>query len=117
MSIFTREGMSTQEIFSELRKRGATKEVVSFSGGNDEGHAESIRLLSGEEVLGDIGQAQYAEPETPDTKLAVAMVVPVYERYGSFAGEFYVRGEVVYDVATGEVDMHGEEETRSWESF
>lgn len=41
---------------------------------------------------------------------------PIYDRYGSFAGDFEVYGTVTWDVATGKHEMHGEMRSE-WTSF
>jgi len=40
--------MDNAEVFRRIRERGAVRAVVEFSGGNDEGGAESIALYDGE---------------------------------------------------------------------
>jgi hypothetical protein len=51
------------------------------------------------------------------SKLRHDLEVPVYERYGSFAGDFEVYGKVIWDVVQGTVGMKGEEDNRHYEPF
>ena len=50
-------------------------------------------------------------------KVNKVLCAPVYAKYYTFAGEFYVDGTLTWDVDKGTYEMHGQEETRSWESF
>lgn len=58
---------------------------------------------------------------TPDevkwAQVAQAIQAPIYDRYGSFAGEFYVDGTLTWDVTAGTHKLHGQEEVSHWESF
>lgn len=42
---------------------------------------------------------------------------PIYKRYYTFAGEFYVHGTLTWDVTTGEHKMRGQESHEVWEDF
>jgi hypothetical protein len=60
-------------------------------------------------------------PATPD-EISVAMVwaaleAPIYDRYYSFAGEFYVHGTLTWDVASGQHKMEGQESHEVWEDI
>jgi hypothetical protein len=105
------DGMHRHEVWRELENRGATRAVVFFSGGNDEGCADSITLYAGKEKVaelqeyGDYDQQKGEYIENPDTRLATALAAPVYGKYGSFAGEFSVDGEVVWDLATKQATL------------
>lgn len=50
-------------------------------------------------------------------KIAQIVEYPIYERYGSFAGEFYVYGTLRWDVAAGTHKMEGQESHEVWESI
>lgn len=54
-----------------------------------------------------------SEEQEKENALYQALGGPVYERFGSFAGEFEVHGTVTWDVETQEVDMDGQQST--WE--
>lgn len=60
-------------------------------------------------------------PATPE-EIEVAQInqvleAPIYDHYGSFAGEFSVQGAVTWNVASGTYKMHGDESTEVWNSF
>lgn len=114
-------------VFRRLRAYGAAYGVVEFSGGNDEGGAESIVLY--DEHQKEIKQLEeyYESPEwDPATKewtnkpipverrfdgeLVATMTDPVYERWGSFAGEFHVQGQVIWDARTETVKADYDEQ-------
>lgn len=118
--------MENAEVFEKLRELGAVKAVVEFSGGNDEGGAEDIALYdaAGERigevdgdppgVCWDPEQERFVEvPITPEQRieaeLAEVLEAPVYEEFGSFAGDFSVGGQVTWDAKERTVTMSGEE--------
>jgi hypothetical protein len=118
--------MDNAEVFRKIRERGAVRAFVEFSGGNDEGGAESIALHDGEGR--EVGKVEggnpggYWDPEkrrfvevalTPEQRaeaeFAQALEGPVYEEYGTFSGDFSVSGRVTWDAEKGTVKMSGEE--------
>lgn len=121
--------MTQEQVFAELRKQGVTRVEVQFSGGNDEGGADSITLFQGDKEVGelvDVSGGGRWDPElrqwvekvlTPEDELAKALAGPVYDRYGSFSGEFNVEGVVTWDVEKGTVKTKGQESTTTWEDF
>lgn len=96
------------DAFAELANRGADRAVVEFSGGNDEGGPDSITLYAGEDALTTL-PAWYDGEDDPkeqsNARLAAALSDPVFEQYGTFAGDFDVTGEVIWDVAAKTVQM------------
>ena len=117
--------LSLDEAMALLSARGVETVEIDFSGGNDEGFAESARLQGPEgQGLGEIkdwycGGYSYSggqwvpisEPETDDEKLYQFLVRPIYDRYGSFAGEFQVDGTLTWRVSEKRSSMHGQEST------
>jgi hypothetical protein len=118
--------MDNAEVFRRIRERGAVRAVVEFSGGNDEGGAESIALHDGEGR--EVGKVEgghpggYWDPQkrrfvevalTPEQRaeaeFAEALEGPVYAEYGTFAGDFSVSGRVTWDARNCTVSMSGEE--------
>lgn len=93
-------GMTRPEVFAELASRGADRAVVSFSGGNDEGGPDSIALQRGDEEIRTLptwaGEGDTAAKA--DAQLADALSDPIFEEYGTFAGDFDVTGEVIWDL-------------------
>jgi hypothetical protein len=57
------------------------------------------------------------EEEIQFSKLEKVLEEPIYDRYGSFAGEFHVHGTLTWDVATAKHEMHGQESHEVWDSF
>lgn len=113
------------ELWAELRKRGVAKVSVEFSGGGDEGGVGDITLFNaaGEEI-GTLEERYpvwngkewvHKYPSDPDLVLVETLCSPVYEKYGTFAGEFYVSGTVDYDVEAGTVKMSYSETVEEWE--
>ncbi len=100
--------------FDRLRKRGATKALVEFSGGNDEGGVNGIEIVyPGDkpneqlEVYYDGAQMEYVdgqwrqkpqEKATEDQELSLILQRPVDDRFGSWAGEFEAYGTLTWYV-------------------
>ena len=101
-------GMTRAEVFAELQSRGADRALVIFSGGNDEGGPDSIALQAGEEEIRTLptwaGEGETATVKA-DARLADALSDPVFEAYGTFAGDFDVTGEVIWDLEEQTVQM------------
>ena len=57
------------------------------------------------------------DEEVRATQLREVLEAPIYDRFGSFAGEFSVYGDLTWDVATGTHEMHGQESYSQWDSF
>jgi len=104
--------LTRSDVFRILRERGVGLAVVEFSGGGDEGGVQGIELFSSSgnkmpDLDEDYGETafnrntnayeQIRQPSA-DCVLADAMGQPIYDRYGSFAGEFSVSGTIEYDV-------------------
>lgn len=51
------------------------------------------------------------------SKVHEALAKPIYDRYHTFAGDFYVQGTLVWDVPNRKVIMGGSEEVKSYEPF
>jgi hypothetical protein len=107
--------MDRKRMFAELRKRGAAKAVVEFGGGGDDGGVENIQLLS--ETGFPICTLEPWGGEGVEKELAAALSKPVYDKYYSFAGEFYVNGTIEYDVEKETVIMSGKESEEVWNDF
>jgi len=108
--------MSRTAVFTALRLRGADRAVVAFSGGGDEGGADSITLYAGEQELSQLSlYTHFGEaPVNPDVELADALSDPVNKEYGSFDGDFDVEGEVIWETE-GETVMLVKDERESYE--
>lgn len=117
--------MDRADVFAALVERGATKAVVEFSGGNDEGGADRIVLFDGDEDIGTVEQyfsfvyhrdesgawasRPLTDSERREDELAETLAAPVYDEYSGFAGDFSVSGVVEWDAEAGTVSMSGEE--------
>lgn len=107
--------MDRKELFAELRRRGAARAIANFSGGHDEGGVDDIQLLS--ETGFPVGTIQPWGAEGIEKEIADVICEPVYNRYYSFAGEFYVNGTVTWDVEKETVVMTGSESEEVWNDF
>jgi hypothetical protein len=85
--------MTREETFNELVRCNVVKVEIEFSGGNDEGGADSVELIN---PAGAKTQLRY-EYGANDNSLYEALCGPL-DRWGSFAGEFYVNGTITWDV-------------------
>ena len=100
--------MTRAEVFAALASRGADRAVVQFSGGNDEGGPDSITLYEAENELTLLPTWPHGEDTVAakaDARLADALSDPLFEAYGTFAGDFEVSGEIIWDVAGKTVQM------------
>jgi hypothetical protein len=123
--------MDRHKVFSLLKARNIVKVEVQYSGGNDEGSVNQINLIDNagkveymEEYydnysVWDETTKSYRSPEPPTKEqlLSKSLCAPVYDKYYSFAGEFYVSGTVTWDVVAGTVKDHGVEEVSHNEDY
>lgn len=118
--------MEKNELFAVLRKMNVVQAIVEFSGGNDEGGVDYITLYhqNGTETeLPTWVETQVWNPTTgnyenieltDEKKLIVALGESVYDRYGSFAGEFSVNGTITYDVSNEKISLKKSESYTEW---
>jgi hypothetical protein len=92
-------------VFAALARLDADRAVVEFSGGNDEGGPDTITLFKGEETVRTLPTWWQAGDAEELIALADAVSDPVFEAYGTFAGDFDVTGEVIWDAQTRTVQM------------
>lgn len=138
--------MDKWEVFRVLAARGIAKVEVGFSGGNDEGGADYIRATKADDTLVPLdtarayrpmlynrvtnqwesqkwmmGYGDRAVPATPEviaeSQLAEGLEGPIYERWGSFAGEFHVNGTLVWDVVAKTAVISGQENVETYDDF
>jgi len=121
--------MNRTEAFNILEERKITSVVVCYTGGNDEGGVDEI-ILNHEDGSESKMEEWYDSPQyntttkkyeynntpTKDEQLSEFLCSPVYDSYGSFAGDFYVNGEIHWDVKTRKGTMSSDFETRFTES-
>lgn len=102
-----------RRVFALLAARGATKAVLSYNGGNDEGGVDQIVL----HVMDDHGEV--GEVDLPcqwnatgdDKELAKLLEDPVDAKYGSWAGDFSAYGTLTWDRIAGTVIMDDYEQS------
>jgi hypothetical protein len=98
-------------IWQELERRGASLAVVPFYGrAGTGGRTDTITLLrlEGEELV-------VVERWTSRDELCRALEAPLWERFGSFAGQPMVRGEVVWTADDRSVLIRGRRGDRPFE--
>lgn len=100
-----------------LAEIGAVKADVEFSGGHDEGGVDGIAITLGDGSRLDTCDWPRDEEKNPHWRLAELLALPVYDKYYSFAGEFSVHGNVVWDVAEKKVMMDGSETVEEWHTI
>jgi hypothetical protein len=72
--------MTRVQVFAELAARGADRALVAFSGGNDEGGADSIALYVGEAEIRELPawpSRGDSDQEQADDRLVDALSFPV----------------------------------------
>lgn len=113
-----------------LRDHNVITCVLDYSGGNDEGGVDAVKVTyaDGREENNPLWCTRTYSPmqHNPETnkweraplpedkeranECADLIEQPVYDRYYSFAGDFYVSGTVTYDVPAGTVNINGDEQ-------
>lgn len=100
------KALNRGEVFAQLASRGADRAVVRFSGGNDEGGADAVDLYREQQHLCTISAwSSHEDATSADAPLVDALSQPVFKAYGTFAGDFDVTGEVIWDVKAQTVQM------------
>ena len=120
------DGLTEKELKAKglykLRTLGITKAVVHYSGGNDDGGSEGISTIMEDGTTGEIKEHylqgeyipgkgyvtpdNYSEEVRKEAELADILVAPVYRLWGTFAGEFYVSGEITWDTKANKVTVN-----------
>lgn len=122
--------MNVSQAMRKLMDRGVAKVTVHFSGGGDEGGVDNITLYDDKgTALGNLEESYDGYTYNPETKqyekkgltedqeIAQVLGKPVYDKYYTFAGEFYVNGTVEWDVFKGKAVMNGQESVDRYEDF
>ena len=92
--------------FAALERLDADRAVVEFSGGNDEGGPDTITFFKGDQTVRTLPPWwQAGDADEHLVPLSDALSDPVFEAYGTFAGDFDVTGEVIWDVPAKTVQM------------
>jgi hypothetical protein len=101
-------------VFALLKARGATKAVLSYNGGNDEGGVDEIALysrLDGGDIQVPVDFPTVWNATGEDRELAELLEAPVDAKYGSWAGDFSAYGTLTWDVEKGTVVMDDYEQS------
>jgi hypothetical protein len=126
--------LDKKRTFALLRKKGAYKAELEFSGGHDEGGVEQITLFiktEGEDVLQDhivwycggygydnkTGKWQpMSKPQNDDEELSDLLQGPIDETFGSWASVESTSGVLTWDVEAGTVKLnYSQDEPRDHE--
>lgn len=106
--MFDEFNVSRSALWSAMDAIGATRAEVHFSGGNDEGGTDRIRVYKGNVELDAL--------DVPERLSDLLDRLP-NEKYYTFAGDFEVYGTVIVDRATESVEFSGRESVTVWEEF
>ena len=113
-----------------LKAVGVSRVNLRFYGGHDSGDGEEVTVeiddpgitFQYDELFGDHDIGYTKEDHEREhsfsrsvIRLKDALADPIWSKYGSFAGDFSVSGNLVYDCVKSTVELSGEES--SWESF
>jgi hypothetical protein len=114
--------MNKANVFQHLRNLNIHRVDVDFSGGGDEGGPEAISITTLDGKTHQISPYSYTKEISQENIITNADVIeslsgPIYEKYGTFAGEFYVNGTLVWDVGARNVYMQGQESNTVYEPF
>jgi hypothetical protein len=104
------------ELLRLLRERGARSALIAYDGGHDEGGVTEIwisteplgaepRKWSGD-ALPNAQQLEVDWDEMGKGGLLDAAMDVVSDKWGGFAGEFFVKGRLVVDVDAGSIARH-----------
>ena len=113
------EGQLKAKGLYKLRTLGIAQAVVHYSGGNDDGGSEGISTIMEDGTTGEIKEHylegewipgkgyvtpnDYPEEIRKEAELADILVAPVYRLWGTFAGDFYVSGEITWDTKANKI--------------
>lgn len=129
--------MDKQELGEAIRRCGFVRVEATFSGGNDEGGVDTVTGFRADDTRVDIEQTYPIYTWDPQLQRNTVipreganadhdtiwngMSEPVTDRWSTFAGDFYVRGTVVYEVggnpSNDVMRVWGDEEVSSYEPF
>ena len=107
------ELISGQPVWQELERRGNVMAVVPFSGrAGRGGHADRIVLsrIDGDRIVD-------TERWTGRDELCYALEAPVWDRFGSFAGQPQIAGTVVWTTADRRVVIEGRRGNQHFEEL
>ncbi|NCA13955.1 MAG: hypothetical protein EBS89_07445 [Proteobacteria bacterium] len=100
---------SRARIFARLREMGVAQVRVGFSGGNDDGGVSGIVATMADGTKQRWEESHDEGDRNDHQEMVDEIAEVVYENYGGFAGERYVSGYFLWDVAKGEVLQNAED--------
>ncbi len=100
---------SKEAVLAYLSENGYVKAEVDFQGGNDEGYCENIDLIDTDGETISVSAYYGATHDVIPEWVNEALQEPVYNKYGSFAGDFQVYGRLIWDAENKRVFFNGEE--------
>lgn len=101
-----------------LKKMGAVSARIEYSGGNDEGGVGHVSITLPNDETKELEEhwrsytyrngTSYRKPFPPDVKeegeLVELLSAPIYDQWGSFAGDFYTYGTLTFVVESNKVE-------------
>ena len=107
------ELFSRDDVWDELERRGATIATVPFSGRAGRGGTVERIVLS--RVQGD--ELVDVERWTARDELDYALEAPIWDRFGSFAGQPLIAGTVIWTAADRRVVIEGRRGDKRFEEL
>jgi hypothetical protein len=95
--------VARRDVWEELQRRGATTAIVPFTGRAGEGGRVGTIIpsrLDGEHVV-------TVERWSGRDALADALEAPVWDRYGTFAGQRRTAGRLTWELADRQISIDG----------
>jgi hypothetical protein len=110
--------MTAEAVYDALSALNVSEARVTFSGGNDEGGADALSLIKADDptVTYDVN-LWGGDDEKVDKDLVQRLCEPIYDQYGSFAGEFSVYGTLIWNVTTRKCYIDGQESVETYNDF
>lgn len=108
-----RELVAISAVWDELERRGAAIAVVPFCGRAGRGGEIGTVVLSRSED----GELVAFDRRTALDEVAQALAAPVWDRYGTFAGQPSIRGTVTWSVAARRIVIAGRHGDASFEEL
>lgn len=99
-----REDLTTEQVWDELQRRGATIASVPFSGRAGAGGRTATITLSRLEHDQLITVERWGGGRD---ELAYALEAPIFDRFGGFAGQPFTRGTLTWSLAERRVVIEG----------
>ena len=107
-----------REIIKALHKNGYTKIDISYDGGNDDGYFQDLIFYKGDKSelvdWNKVLEIRDEDDKSFDDEDFIGLVHGDYSRlnqWGSFAGDYTVRGTVTIDTVSGDFTDDYEEST------